>query len=214
MKRIPYRHIALALGAIVVLAVVLPVAVFTVPQVVGADQSYVVVSSSMQPTFGAGSVVLVNSVQPESIEVGDVITYREGRQEVIDDGKVNLITHRVIEVIETENTLMFRTQGDANNAPDPQPVVAEAVIGRVMFSIPYIGHLIAFMTTDLGFVLLIGVPLGLLVLGELYDLAVAARNTRAERAKTPTDTDEQVETDGGRDEQVNTNDSDDWRWGG
>lgn len=211
MRQIPYRRIALTLGAIVVLAVVIPVAIFAVPQVVGADHSYVVVSSSMRPTFDAGAVVLVESAPPESIEVGDIITYRAKGFGEIQNGDVKLVTHRVIEVIETENTLMFRTQGDANNAPDPRPVVTDAVIGRVMFSIPYIGHLMAFMTTDLGFILLVGIPLALLVLGEIWDLARAARNTRAARTDTSTDADEHAETDGGADTDAQT-ESNEWRW--
>lgn len=220
MRRIPYRRIALALGIIAVLAVVIPVAIFAVPQVVGADHSYVVVSSSMRPTFDAGAVVLVESVPPESIEVGDIITYRARGSGIIQNDEAQLVTHRVIEVIETGDTLMFRTQGDANDAPDPRPVPAKAVIGQVTFSIPYIGHLMAFMTTDLGFVTLVIIPLVLLVLGEIWDLARAARNSRAARADGSTDADEQVETDGGTDTDEPaeadepTGESDEWRWNG
>jgi len=184
VRNIPYRQIALVVVVIVVLAVVIPMAVFAVPQVVGADDSYVVVSSSMEPTFDAGAVVIVNSVSPESIQQGDIVTYREGEKEVIKDGKVNRITHRVVGVSESEGAPVFTTKGDANDAPDPQPVPASAVIGQVAFSIPYLGHLIAFMTTDLGYAVFIGVPIGLLVLGEVYDLAIAARNTRREANET------------------------------
>jgi signal peptidase len=186
MREIPYRRIAIVLGVLVVLAVVIPLAVFTFPQVVGADHSYVVISSSMEPTFDAGAVVLVKSVPAKSIETGDIVTYYAEGSGIIENGQAELVTHRVIEVIETEDTLMFRTQGDANDAPDPQPVVAEAVTGRVTFSIPYLGHLIAFMTTDLGYVAFIGVPLGLLILSELWDLARAFRRDRA--ASTEADT--------------------------
>ena len=193
MRDIPYRRIALAVGVIVVLAVVIPVAAFTVPQVVGADNSYVVMSSSMQPAFDAGAVVFVKTVPPESIEKGDVITYREGEKEVIRDGKRNRITHRVVGVSESKGAPVFTTKGDANDAPDPQPVPASALIGTVLFSIPYLGHLIAFMTTDLGYAAFIGVPLGLLILSEAWDLARAFRRGRA--TATEADTTTQEETD-------------------
>lgn len=47
------------------------------------------------------------------------------------------------------------TQGDANNTPDLDVVQANAVVGRVVWAIPYIGSALAFLKTPLGMVILI-----------------------------------------------------------
>lgn len=218
MNLIPHRRRVLqATAVLLLLALVLPFAIFAVPQVVGAEHSYVVVSGSMTPAIGVGATVIVNEVPATAIQEGDVITFISGEQATIQGGQAgeNLITHRVIDVVPTKDGPKFKTKGDANEDSDPGFVSADALVGRVMFSIPYIGHLIVFAGTKLGFVLLVAIPLGLLVLGEVYDLARAARNSQD--ASTTTDTDEQAETDGGTDtEQAGTNEqaaADEWRWG-
>ena len=47
--------------------------------------------------------------------------------------------HRVIEIREIEGATSFITQGDANNAPDPEPVMSGNMIGKLVFKIPKIG---------------------------------------------------------------------------
>ncbi len=169
------QNVILRAGAIVALvALVVPFVIFSVPQVVGAEQSYVVVSSSMTPAISPNDAVIVNDVSPTSVEEGDVIVFSERGG---DDGDgIDVTTHRVVDVTSGESGLAFETKGDANEEADPGLVPASALVGRVAFTIPLIGHVVAFAGTRLGFIALVAVPLGLLVLGELYDLARAARN--------------------------------------
>ena len=193
--RLPNRKTTLnVMGVLLLIAVVVPFAVFTVPQAVGAEHSYVVVSSSMSPEIRTGDAVIVNEVSTKAVEEGDVITYMDGKRAAIREGKpTNLITHRVTDIRQTDQGLAFKTKGDANEEADQGLVPASRIVGQVMFTIPYIGHVIAFAGTQLGFLALVALPLGLLVLGELYDLARAARNSRA----ASDGADEQAETDGG-----------------
>ena len=176
--------------------VIVPFVIYTVPQVVGAEHSYTVLSGSMAPAISTGDVVIVNEVSPTAVEEGDVITYQDGERAAIRDGtSVNIVTHRVIDVAPSEDGPMFKTKGDANEDPDQGRVQASRVIGRVMFTIPYIGHIVAFASTRLGFMALVGLPVGLLIVGEVYDLARAARNTR-HRANEATDAGPQADADG------------------
>lgn len=171
------------------IAVLVPFVVFIAPQVVGAEHSYVVVSGSMAPAIGVGETVVVNEVSPKVIHEGDVITFRRGETAEIQQGQAgsNLVTHRVVEIVRTDEGRAFKTKGDANEEPDRRLVPTDALVGRVMFSIPHIGHVIAFASTRLGFIALVALPLGLLVLGELYDLARVARNGQADEATTETE---------------------------
>lgn len=176
--------------AILLIAVVAPFVVFAVPQVVGAEHSYVVISSSMTPAIAVNDAVIVNSVSPDSVHKGDVIAFHA--RSSTDD--IDVTTHRVVG-IEHESGLAFETKGDANEKADPKTVPSSALVGRVAFTIPLIGYVVAFASTQLGLILLVALPLGLLMLGEFYDLARAVRNSRAASDRP----DEQAETDGGTD---------------
>jgi signal peptidase len=104
----------------------------------------VVLSGSMEPALQAGGVVVSYPVDAGGIEIGDIITYRSR-------GTANLISHRVI-AIETSPQLAFITRGDANEDPDPSPIPAEYLAGKVCLHLPYLGYLFSFIRTPLGLV--------------------------------------------------------------
>jgi signal peptidase len=167
------RTVLRAVVALALVSAVAAFAVFAVPQVVGADHSYVVLSSSMAPAIHAGDAVVVADVPAEKIETGDVITYRTPGD--TGEAGVNRVTHRVVEIVEKDGQRHFRTKGDANEEPDSTLVPAENVIGENVLTIPLIGHVVSFADTRFGTLLLVVVPAALLILGELYDFAVAWR---------------------------------------
>nr|WP_282594326.1 signal peptidase I [Halorientalis brevis] len=157
------------------LVVVLPFLLVAAPDLAGADHSYVVLSSSMSPSINAGDVVFVSEDDPTKIRENDVITFNPSGGPLSE--RDELITHRVVNVTESDGTLYFETKGDANDSPDAEPVPAENVVGRVTFTIPFIGHVVSFASSGAGTLLLIVVPavlLGLLELRDLYRATEAA----------------------------------------
>ena len=168
-----YRSIARMVGGVVLVCLVGLFVVVAVPQIVGADESYVVLSDSMEPTIKAGGVVIVSETQPSTIDGGDVISFERpgGAGDGITPDKV---THRVVEVVERDDGRYFRTKGDANEEPDQHLVPAENLIGVVTLSIPLVGYLVNFVNSGLGLILFVVVPAVLLVVNEVWTLWVAA----------------------------------------
>lgn len=142
------------LVTIVLIAAVSPFVVFAVPQVIGADEGFVVLSGSMEPALSPGDVVIVDASGP--VGVGDVITY--GRP-----GDSVPTTHRVVGVVDGR----YETKGDANENADAGTVAPEAVIGRVVLTIPVVGHVILWANTPVGYLTLVISPLVLLGASEL-----------------------------------------------
>ena len=72
-------------------------------------------TGSMIPKYQIGDVILVKETDTNKIKVGDDVTYlgKEGSTKGI------LITHRVIDIEETDGKRVFHTQGIANNLEDP-----------------------------------------------------------------------------------------------
>ena len=178
------RTLANIVGAIVLLAIVAPFLVIALPQLAGASESHVVLSDSMRPTFESGDVILIEDVDPETVEEGDVITYADGSGE--------LTTHRVVDVVEEDGQLYFRTKGDANEDHDSDLVSAGAVEGRHAYTLPYLGHVVLFASSRLGIVLLLIVPGAALAASEAWTLYRAWNGSGSESPETAeTDPDEQ-----------------------
>ena len=98
-------------------------------------QPFVVLSGSMEPTYHVGSLIYVKSVNHKDLGVGDPITYMVSQDTVV--------THRIIEVLvdeEDPETIRYFTQGDANDVPDGSSVHYKNIIGKPVFSIPYLGY--------------------------------------------------------------------------
>lgn len=91
-------------------------------------QLYTVLSGSMEPNYPTGSLIAVKEIEPQELKEKDVITYKLSGE--------TIATHRIIEVLDGEDGLKFRTKGDANDDPDASPVLAENVIGTPFLTIP------------------------------------------------------------------------------
>jgi len=139
---------------------------FLAPHFLGMS-FFTIYGGSMMPTIPIGSVVAVKSVEASTIKVGDIITFRTGAE----GDKV--ATHRVVEVSNGSGALSFRTAGDSNANPDGNAVLAENVVGKVWFHVPFLGYLSSFVTTRLGFILLIVVP-------GIFIISLEVRNIIAE----------------------------------
>lgn len=157
------RKAANVLGIVLLIALVAPFAAFAAPEVVGADESFVVLTASMTPAIAPGDVVIVADRDPTAIAAGDVITFSRGTSDVP-------VTHRVVDVVAADGGIAFETRGDANEGTDPGLVPATNLIGEVVFVIPYIGYVIQFAGTRAGFVALVVLPFGLLAASELWSI--------------------------------------------
>lgn len=102
----------------------------------------VVYSGSMSPAIRTGSVVVIKPVQPEYLNIGDVISFR-----LAEGGP--LVAHRVQARQLVDGKWVFQTKGDANKFPDPQPFVVENVAGKVVLDVPWLGYAIVYASGQL-----------------------------------------------------------------
>ena len=124
-----------------------PILLSGLPLITGEYRSDTVVGESMTPTLRAGDLLITKAVDPDEIEIGDILTVRFGGIK---------ITHRLVDIIEAEITF-FRLKGDANENPDSSLYAESQVIGRVVLVFPF-SHLY----TAYGFALALVVPFALL----------------------------------------------------
>jgi len=128
---------------------------------------FVVSSGSMEPTIKVGSVALVQT--KSEYQVQDIITFQNDPQ--VDFKKPgSTTTHRLVEIKKVGDKNMFVTKGDANNAPDSENRDPGLVLGKVIFSLPYLGYLIAFAQTQVGLIILIVIPATMIIYSELMSI--------------------------------------------
>jgi signal peptidase I len=129
---------------------------------------YVIHGGSMEPAIALGALILVAEVDPATIHTGDVITVRA------DTGVV--YSHRVVAVTGSGASLQFQTRGDANVSPDPRPAPGRAIVGRVAFTIPMAGFVLAFFDHATGIICVLSLFAALaLAYSEVADLEAAGR---------------------------------------
>ncbi|ELZ98451.1 peptidase S26B, signal peptidase [Haloferax sulfurifontis ATCC BAA-897] len=151
--------------------------------IAGGLHNFVVLSSSMVPTYNPGDVVVVESVRPEHIEEGDVITFNDTGQAGMRNA-AGRTTHRVVGVNHAGESTTFTTKGDANEEPDVVPVQGDDVVGRVVFAVPVVGQVFLFAerSSRMWVAIVVVLPASVLVLSEVRELvAVTGQTDRAAR---------------------------------
>jgi signal peptidase len=173
MRRHPARVVMRWLGALLLLVVVVAaVAVTVVPAVAGASP-LTVLSGSMEPTLPVGSTVVVRPASADRIAIGDIITFTDRQPGTTE---TRIVTHRVIEVLPGP---AFRTQGDANDAPDPHPVAAADVRGSYWYDVPLVGLVKDRLFSLVGLLYLAGIVLLVVAANLLLPQATGRSAARA-----------------------------------
>jgi signal peptidase len=134
-----------------------------------------VLSGSMEPQLKTGSLVVTRTVDPETIEVGDIITFRPT---TIGE---NLITHRVVG-IGHNSPVHFETKGDASQKPDPFTVPARNLVGKIVFHLPYLGYATEFLKTPPGFLFAVVIPGSIIIAICAINMIQALTRRSRERA--------------------------------
>ena len=159
-----------ATGLVLIVALLLIFSVFPIP---GNYKVFVVQSGSMAPAIKVGSIVVVKPAN--DYKIGDVITFGPYSKTKAPT------THRIYEIKVVNGQLVYITKGDANNAPDTREITKRDILGKVLFSIPYLGFAVAFAKKPLGFALLIVVPALIIIFDEAKKIFIEITQKRGQK---------------------------------
>jgi len=143
---------------------------------VGGVFPMIVLTDSMYPDIKSGDLIICNTLEPEEVQEGDVISFFDPM-----GSGTSVVTHRVLEVIEEDGELSFRTKGDNNNAEDQVLVPAENLVGIYRSRIPGMGNVAMFMQTTPGLIVCVVCPV-LLLVG--YDMIRRRKHEKAQKQDT------------------------------
>ena len=153
-KIVSYIFIAI----IVVIALLLVISVLPLP---GNYKVLMVLSGSMEPAIKTGSIVAVKP--SENYQINDIITFHSSKSETP-------VTHRIVNIKESNDTVSYKVKGDANEESDWEEVSKENVIGKVLFSVPFLGYVINFIQQPIGFALIVLIPAIIIIWQEVVKI--------------------------------------------
>lgn len=132
---------------------------------------YVVLSGSMEPELKIGSVAVI--LPQKNYLENDVVSFS------VNNKKDNIVTHRIMAKLYPNGineAPLFLTAGDANKDFDSNKLEEKQIIGKLLFSVPYLGYLVNFTKQPYGFILLVIVPATIVIYEEILKVRKEVAN--------------------------------------
>jgi signal peptidase len=125
---------------------------------------YIVNSDSMAKTdFDAGDLILVKEVNPNTLKVGDIITFMSQDTESFGE----TVTHKIRKLTtDAEGNPGFVTYGTTTDVDDQTIVTFPYILGKYESHIPNLGHFFNFLKTTPGYFVCIFIPFMLIIIYE------------------------------------------------
>lgn len=167
MSKVLKRIINIIVDIVVVLILIVSILVVMlsltskssgVPNILGTAPLSVL-TESMEDTINPGDLILCSLTEiDDEFQKGDIVTFP-----IELNGEKVLNTHRIVEVVEDDNIIYYRTQGDneeTNPEPDKDLQTASTIVAKYTGTkIPGLGTVLSFIRTQLGFFLCILLPM-------------------------------------------------------
>lgn len=153
--------IELGIWVVVAVAIILGGLSFWSNSGIWRTKPWIVQSGSMEPTIMTGDVIF--AVPQTTYYPNQIVTFRgEG-------GRV--VTHRLMKKGGSDSDPRFVTKGDANRTEDSDQIRVDQIIGKVVFTLPKMGFVIAYTRTPAGLILMVVVPVTIVLTDEIRKMA-------------------------------------------
>lgn len=124
-----------------------------------------VASDSMSPTFRAGDLIIIRKCDPETLKEGDIVTFH-----TIINNEFALNTHRITEIQDLGGARSYVTKGDNNELADIHMIADGDIVGKYVCHLAGFGKVMSFLSSSLGFLLVIVLPLLVFFIYQVYHL--------------------------------------------
>lgn len=164
---------------------------------IGGFRVFNVATGSMIPKYQVGDVLIVKEQDPNTLEVGDDITY------IGEHGTFagRVVTHQIIKIEETIGGRVFHTKGIANEAEDPS-ITGNQIYGKVIYKCVIVSLLTKLMNNMTAFYIVFVIPFAILIFLQI-------KESREEKDEADSDQEYDDEDDEEDDEDDDDDDDDD-----
>lgn len=124
-------------------------------------------SDSMSPTFNKGDMIIIKKCDPNTLEVGDIITFH-----TIIENQYVLNTHKIAAISDVNGVRSYTTKGDNNPVEDSSLVTNGDIVGKYVQRVPGLGKVMEFLSTSVGFLCVIVLPVLVFFIYQIYHLVM------------------------------------------
>lgn len=128
-----------------------------------------VASDSMSPTFRTGDMIVIRKCDPGKLAEGDIITFH-----TIINNEYALNTHRIAQIQEMNGVRSYVTKGDNNAMADVHMIADGDIVGKFVTKLPGMGRVMDFLSSSIGFLVVIVLPLLIFFIYQVYHLIVVS----------------------------------------
>ena len=139
----------------------------------GGISPLTVQTNSMSPTFEAGDLIIIKKVDPKNLKVGDIITFH-----TIIENEYALNTHRIDAIDDVEGVRSYTTKGDNNEIADTHIIADGDIVGMYAMKLKGFGKVMEFLSSSIGFLVVIVLPLLLFFIYQIYHLVIVSINLK------------------------------------
>ncbi len=99
-------------------------------------KTFTIITGSMSPNIEVDDIVITKEVGARELKRNDIISFRNGE---------NTVTHRIVDIQESENGRIFTTKGDGNDVSDLERVRYDQIEGKYIGRIPKAGMIMGYL---------------------------------------------------------------------
>lgn len=116
---------------VVLIALITYISCFALTYKTGAPNAFgyrhfYIASESMEPVIRTGQFVMTKTIEPDNVQIDDIVAYRDNERDIV-------IIHRVIDIREDDlGNKLFTFKGDNNNFVDPYDVTEDMILYKVI----------------------------------------------------------------------------------
>ena len=133
----------------------------------------VVETDSMAPTFFSGDLIFIKKCDTATLNEGDIICFH-----TIINNEYALNTHRIQKIDETNGVRSYTTKGDNNEISDSHIISDGDIVGKYVGKLNKFGKVMNFLSSSVGFLAVIVLPMLLFFIYQVYHLIMVSINLK------------------------------------
>lgn len=99
-------------------------------------KTFTIISGSMEPTINIDDIIITKNADKSDIKSGDIITFKSNNE---------IVTHRVIDIEQSGDKLIYTTKGDKNEVTDIVKIEYNQIEGKYLGKIPLLGKALSIL---------------------------------------------------------------------
>ena len=138
---------------------------------------FAIKTDSMDPVIAPGEVVITREIDPEDIQVGDIIAFNI---DITNDGIDDVVVHYIAEINSFNNELIFKTKPNVSDLHDSWTIEEKDIIGIHEYQINNIGGPIMFAQSWIGIMVIL---IDIIVVSFVYDALFVKKEDKKKEKK-------------------------------